>query len=169
MTFPTPDLLELDLPDHGLRLLGVHLSAGMSGRGERVRIVEAGRLLEGIEGAAPTGLGAATPGPELAGVPAAEPGQKQVAATSVQPVTDHPVETGPQAPPATTATGEPARPPWQSVIVGDFNAVAPGDAPVIRQMPLWLRLLLRFDGGIHRLDLDHEVTEAVAAARRARG
>jgi exonuclease III len=35
-----------------------------------------------------------------------------------------------------------------AVLVGDFNAIAPGDAPRIRQLPLWLRMLLRVDGGI---------------------
>jgi endonuclease/exonuclease/phosphatase family metal-dependent hydrolase len=142
-------VLHLGLPDHGLQVLGLHLSAGMSWRGERVRIAEAGRLLEGIEGAAPPGLGSGTPGPALAGVPATEPEAERVPATQAIPVTDHPVETGPTAPPATTATGEPALPPSRTVVVGDFNSVAPGDAPVIRRMPWWLRLLLRFDGGIH--------------------
>jgi exodeoxyribonuclease III len=131
------DALELGLAD-GLQVLGLHLTAGMSWRGERVRIVEAGRILEGIEGAAPRGLGIRTPGPELAGVAAAG-----------GPEFDHPVETGPQTAPATKDTGEPARPPRQTVIVGDFNSVAPGDAPVVRRMPWWIRVLLRFDGGIH--------------------
>jgi endonuclease/exonuclease/phosphatase family metal-dependent hydrolase len=36
---------EVDLPDWGIRLLGVHLSAGLSGRGERRRAVEVDRLL----------------------------------------------------------------------------------------------------------------------------
>ena len=142
-------VLELEVPDRGLRIMGVHLSSGMSWRGERVRIAEAGRLLEGIEGAAPPGLGSGTPGPALAGVPETGPERERVPARSATPVTDHPVETGPQAPPATTDAGAPARPPSQTVIVGDFNSVAPGDAPVLRQMPWWLRLLLRFDGGIH--------------------
>ena len=142
-------VLHLDLPEHGLRVLGVHLTAGMSWRGERVRIVEAGRLLEGIEGAAPPGLGAQTPGPALAGIAATEPAPERVPATKGAPVVDHPVETGPQAPPPTTKAGAPAEPPRRTVIVGDFNSVAPGDAPVIRRMPWWVRLLLRFDGGIH--------------------
>ena len=142
-------VLALGLPEHSLRVLGLHLSAGMSGRGERLRIAEAGRLLEGIEGAAPPGLGAGTPGPTLAGVPASDPKPDEASAKDVEPATDHPVETGPQAPPATTSTGEVARPPRQTVIVGDFNSVAPGDAPVIRRMPWWVRVLLRFDGGIH--------------------
>ena len=142
-------VLELGLPDYRLHVMGVHLSAGMSSRGERVRIAEAGRLLEGIEGAAPPGLGAQTPGPALAGVPGTEAKPDQVSATAVEPATDHPVETGPQAPPATTKTGDIARPPRQTIIVGDFNSIAPGDAPVLRHMPWWLRLLLRFDGGIH--------------------
>jgi endonuclease/exonuclease/phosphatase family metal-dependent hydrolase len=142
-------VLELGLPNHGLRVMGIHLSAGMSWRGERVRIAEAGRLLEGIEGAAPTGLGAQTPGPSLAGVPADAPKPDRVSAKTVEPTTDHPIETGPQAPPATTEGGEFAQPPRGTVIVGDFNSIAPGDAPVIRRMPWWVRLLLRFDGGIH--------------------
>jgi endonuclease/exonuclease/phosphatase family metal-dependent hydrolase len=142
-------VLELGLPNQGLRIMGVHLSSGMSWRGERVRIAEAGRLLEGIEGAAPPGLGAQTPGPTLAGVPAGEPQPDRVSARAVEPPTDHPVETGPQAPPATTKTGDVARPPRQTIIVGDFNSIAPGDAPVVRRMPWWVRLLLRFDGGIH--------------------
>ena len=142
-------VLELGLPERGIRVMGVHLSAGMSWRGERVRIVEAGSLLEGIQGAAPPGLGAATPGPALAGVPAGEPQAERVPAKDVAPLTDHPVETGSTAPPATTKSGEQVRPPHQRIVVGDFNSVAPGDAPVIRRMPWWVRLLLRFDGGIH--------------------
>jgi endonuclease/exonuclease/phosphatase family metal-dependent hydrolase len=142
-------VLQLALPDQGLHVMGVHLSSGMSWRGERVRIAEAGRLLEGIQGAAPPGLGSGTPGPALAGIPASEPEAARVPATKAVPLTDHPVETGPTAPPATTVTGEQVEPPRRLVVVGDFNSVAPGDAPVIRQMPWWLRLLLRFDGGIH--------------------
>jgi hypothetical protein len=142
-------VLELGLPEHGLRILGLHLSAGMSWRGERVRIAEAGRLLEGIEGAAPPGLGAGTPGPALAGVPPATTQPDRVTAKDVRPALERPVETGPQAPPATTPAGDAARPPSRTVIVGDFNSIAPGDAPVIRLMPWWVRLLLRFDGGIH--------------------
>jgi len=142
-------VLELGLPEHALHVMGIHLSSGMSWRGERVRVTEAGRLLEGIEGAAPPGLGSATPGPALAGVPEAGADGQRVPATEGTPATDHPIETGPQAPPATTESGEPARPPRRTVIVGDFNSVAPGDAPVIRRMPWWVRMLLRFDGGIH--------------------
>jgi len=142
-------VLQLGLPDHGIQVMGVHLSAGMSWRGERVRIAEAGRLLEGIEGAAPPGLGSGTPGPALAGVPAHEPDPERVPAWDAVPVSDHPVEAGPTAAPATTKTGEAARLPRRTLVVGDFNSVAPGDAPVLRTMPLWLRLLLRFDGGIH--------------------
>jgi endonuclease/exonuclease/phosphatase family metal-dependent hydrolase len=142
-------VLQLALPDRGLRVLGVHLSAGMSWRGERVRIAEAGRLLEGIQGAAPPGLGSGTPGPALAGIQAPEPAAERVPAKEAAPLTDHPVETGPVAPPATKPSGDRVEPPDRTVVVGDFNSVAPGDAPVIRLMPLWIRLLLRFDGGIH--------------------
>lgn len=142
-------VLHLELPEHDVSVLGVHLSAGMSWRGERVRIVEAGRLLEDLQGAAPPGLGSGTPGPALAGVRAPEPEAEHVPARDATPVADHPVETGPTAPPATTASGHEVAPPRRTVVVGDFNSVAPGDAPVLRQMPWWLRLLLRFDGGIH--------------------
>jgi endonuclease/exonuclease/phosphatase family metal-dependent hydrolase len=142
-------VLELGVPGRGLRVMGVHLTAGMSWRGERVRIVEAGSLLEGIQGAAPPGLGAATPGPALAGVPPDRADPERVPAKDVAPVTDHPVETGGTVPPATTKTGEAVQPPHERIVVGDFNSVAPGDAPVIRRMPWWVRLLLRFDGGIH--------------------
>ncbi len=45
------------------------------------------------------------------------------------------------------------------VLLGDFNAVAPGDAPFVRRMPLWIRALLRFDGGIRT-----EAMTAVAGA-----
>ena len=45
------------------------------------------------------------------------------------------------------------------VLLGDFNAVAPGDAPFVRRMPLWIRALLRFDGGIR--------TDAMAAVTGA--
>jgi endonuclease/exonuclease/phosphatase family metal-dependent hydrolase len=142
-------VLQLALPEHGLRVMGVHLSAGMSWRGERVRIAEAGRLLEGIQGAAPPGLGSGTPGPVLAGVRAPGTEAERVPANEAAPLTDHPVETGPAAPPATKPSGDQVQPPRHTVVVGDFNSVAPGDAPVLRRMPLWIRLLLRFDGGIH--------------------
>jgi endonuclease/exonuclease/phosphatase family metal-dependent hydrolase len=36
---------EVDLPGRGIRLFGVHLSAGLSGRGERRRAIEVERLL----------------------------------------------------------------------------------------------------------------------------
>lgn len=36
---------QVDLPEWGIRLLGVHLSAGLSGRGERRRAIEVERLL----------------------------------------------------------------------------------------------------------------------------
>jgi endonuclease/exonuclease/phosphatase family metal-dependent hydrolase len=74
-----------------LRVFGVHLSAGLSRRGERRRIVEMKRLLELAK---------------------------------------------------ETADGVP------TALVGDFNAVAPGDERHLRRMPLWIQMLLRFDGGI---------------------
>ena len=53
------------------------------------------------------------------------------------------------------------------VLVGDLNSVARGDAPRVAAMPLWLRLLLRFDGGI-RTDVQDRLAAAgwVDAFRR---
>ena len=73
----------------GIRLIGVHLRAGLHRRGEGFRLREVEGLLD-------------------------------VAAAGGQNV----------------------------AMIGDFNAVAPGDGPLVRRMPLWLRLILRFDGGI---------------------
>jgi hypothetical protein len=38
--------------------------------------------------------------------------------------------------------------PGRTLILGDLNAVAPGDAPVVARLPRWIRMLLRVDGGI---------------------
>jgi endonuclease/exonuclease/phosphatase family metal-dependent hydrolase len=79
-----------DGEDPDLRVVGVHLSAGLSRRGERLRQVEVAGLLAAL---------------------------------------------GPTA----------AHDAW---LVGDLNSVAPGDGPRTRGMPIWLRILLRVDGGI---------------------
>ncbi len=92
--------LELGLAD--MRIFGVHLSAGLSRRGERRRQIEVAKLV---------------------GLIATNGGSTRAA------------------------------------IVGDFNAIAPGDAPTIPLLPRWIRLLLRFDGGIR--------TEAIAAVTEA--
>jgi exodeoxyribonuclease-3 len=89
---PGRSFLELRLADQELHVFGVHLTAGLSGRGERRRSVEAEQLL----------LRAAA-GPD---------GGRR------------------------------------SILVGDFNAIAPGDGPSVARMPMWIRILLRFDGGI---------------------
>jgi len=94
--------LELTLGDHRARLFGIHLSAGLSQRGERRRLAETARLLTRIAQA-----------------------------------------------------GSPER----TIIVGDFNAIAPGDGPTLRRLPMWIRILLRFDGGIRT-----EVMTTIAAA-----
>ena len=73
-----------------LRIVGLHLSAGLSRRGERLRQIEVAGLLAAL---------------------------------------------GPRA----------SSEAW---LVGDLNSVAPGDGPRTRRMPIWLRILLRVDGGI---------------------
>src|SRR5436309_1275206 len=42
---PGRGFLELDSPESPVRILGVHLTAGMTARGERIRIREAERLI----------------------------------------------------------------------------------------------------------------------------
>ena len=79
-----------------IRLVGLHLPAGLSARGERARLRSVDSLLEWAGGA----------------------------------VDDN------------------------TILMGDLNSVASGDEPRVAAMPLWLRLLLRFDGGIHTLVQD---------------
>ncbi len=94
--------LELRVKSPDLRIFGVHLSSGLSQRGETRRLVEVSRLLSQIEASGGTD---------------------------------------------------------QTMIVGDFNTIAPGDGPLLRLLPLWIRILLRFDGGIR--------TEAMGAVTGA--
>jgi endonuclease/exonuclease/phosphatase family metal-dependent hydrolase len=94
--------LELTLDGQPARVVGIHLSAGLSQRGERRRRIEVDRLLEQIQ-----------------------------------------------------ETGGPDR----TMIVGDFNAISPGDGPLMHLLPVWIRILLRFDGGIRT-----EVMATIAAA-----
>jgi endonuclease/exonuclease/phosphatase family metal-dependent hydrolase len=94
--------LEISLGRDRPRIFGVHLSAGLSQRGERRRSIEVSRLIE------------------LVG-----------------------------------ASGGPDR----TMLIGDFNAISPGDGPLMRLLPMWIRILLRFDGGIRT-----EVMTGVAAA-----
>jgi exodeoxyribonuclease-3 len=42
----------------------------------------------------------------------------------------------------------------RTLIMGDLNCVGRGDEPMVAAMPLWLRILLRFDGGIRTDVLD---------------
>lgn len=50
--------------------------------------------------------------------------------------------------------------PWlggadnRTVLIGDLNAIAQGDIPLVAGMPFWIRVLLRFDGGIRTQVLD---------------
>ena len=88
---PTRSFVEVELADHAVRVLGVHLSAGLSMRGERRRLREIERVLA---------VACAAPGPD------------------------------------------------RTLIVGDLNAVAPGDLTSVVHLPAWIRLLLRVDGGI---------------------
>jgi endonuclease/exonuclease/phosphatase family metal-dependent hydrolase len=86
---PGRGFLEIDSPASPVRILGVHLTAGLTARGERIRLREAERLV--------------------------------------------------------SLVGSPDKP---SVVVGDFNSIAPGDRVILAGWPLWLRILLRVDGGI---------------------
>lgn len=88
---PTRSFVEVELAGVGIRVLGVHLSAGLSMRGERRRLREIERVLA---------VACAAPGPA------------------------------------------------RTLIVGDLNAVAPGDLISVVGLPAWIRLLLRLDGGI---------------------
>lgn len=88
---PTRSFVEVELAGIGVRVLGVHLSAGLSARGERRRLREIRRVLD---------VARAAPGPA------------------------------------------------RTLIVGDLNAVAPGDLASVVHLPAWIRLLLRVDGGI---------------------
>jgi endonuclease/exonuclease/phosphatase family metal-dependent hydrolase len=47
----------------------------------------------------------------------------------------------------------------RTMLVGDFNAISPGDGPLLRLLPMWIRILLRFDGGIRT-----DVMASLAAA-----
>lgn len=82
---------DVELEGAGIRLLGVHLAAGLSRRGERLRAREIEHVLV---------AGARQPGP------------------------------------------------GRTIITGDLNAIAPGDALDVGRLPTWIRLLLRIDGGI---------------------
>lgn len=98
---PGHGFLELRPQSPAVRIIGVHLTAGLSMRGEGRRLRQTERLLR-------------------------------------------------------LAADESAPP---TALVGDFNAVAPGDGPFVRTMPLWIRALLRFDGGIQ--------TAAMTSVQRA--
>ena len=87
--------------DPHLRLLGLHLPAGLSARGEGARMRSVETLLDWAGGTADD----------------------------------------------------------NTLLVGDLNSVAKGDVPRVAAMPLWLRLLLRFDGGIRT-----DVQDRLAAA-----
>jgi endonuclease/exonuclease/phosphatase family metal-dependent hydrolase len=84
-----------------IRLIGLHLPAGLSARGERARLRSVDSLLEWSGG----------------------------------------------------------RVDDDTILMGDLNSVARGDVPRVAAMPLWLRLLLRFDGGI-RTDVQDRLAEA---------
>jgi endonuclease/exonuclease/phosphatase family metal-dependent hydrolase len=101
------EALEISLGNGLPRIFGIHLSAGLSQRGERRRRTEVARLLEQVQ-----------------------------------------------------ATGGPDR----TMLVGDFNAISPGDGPLLKLLPMWIRILLRFDGGIRT-----EVMASLAAAGFADG
>lgn len=106
---PSRTLAEIELAS-GLRVVGAHLSAGLSRRGERRREVEAAGVLRVIDGGS-----------------------------------DAPV-----------------------VIAGDLNAIAPGDKPVIADLPGWIRILLRLDGGIGTAVLERLLSAGYVDAFRDR-
>jgi endonuclease/exonuclease/phosphatase family metal-dependent hydrolase len=87
--------------DPRIRLIGLHLPAGLSARGERARLRSVDSLLEWSGGRVDDDM----------------------------------------------------------ILMGDLNSVARGDVPRVAGMPLWLRLLLRFDGGI-RTDVQDRLAEA---------
>jgi endonuclease/exonuclease/phosphatase family metal-dependent hydrolase len=103
-------IVEVRLTQPPASIFAVHLSAGLSRRGESRRLQEAAVLLRAV-----------------------------------------------------TAGGQPER----SILAGDFNAVAPGDQPLVARMPAWIRVVLRVDGGI-RTDMMSTLVEAgyVDAYRR---
>ena len=84
-----------------VRVLGLHLPAGLSSRGERARLRSVESMLDWAGGTADD----------------------------------------------------------STMLVGDLNSVARGDVPLVAAMPLWLRLLLRFDGGI-RTDVQDRLATA---------
>ncbi|HET7726720.1 MAG TPA: endonuclease/exonuclease/phosphatase family protein [Candidatus Limnocylindrales bacterium] len=88
--------LEVEPARSDLRIVGLHLPAGLSARGERARLRHVEAMLATLGGQADA----------------------------------------------------------RTVLVGDLNAVSRGDAPRVARMPLWLRLLLHFDGGIRTDVLD---------------
>jgi len=101
--------LELALPASRLRILGVHLTAGLSGRGEHRRAREMDALLAVAGG---------SPGSE------------------------------------------------RTIIAGDLNAIAPSDSPAISSLPLWIRAMLRADGGIGTEVVEHALAAGFIDAFR---
>lgn len=99
--------VEACVPTASVRIIGVHLTAGLSGTGERRRAREMAALLAVVD--------------------------------------DHPGLA-------------------QTLIAGDLNAIAPSDSPAVSSLPLWIRLLLRADGGIGKAVvqrcLDHGFVDA---------
>ncbi len=46
------------------------------------------------------------------------------------------------------ASAGPPPGPGRTMIVGDLNAIAPGELPSLSRLPMWIRFVLRVDGGI---------------------
>lgn len=88
--------LEVEPAGLGARLVGLHLPAGLSRRGERARLRHVEAVLAALGGSADD----------------------------------------------------------RTLLVGDLNAIGRGDEPRVAAMPFWLRMLLRFDGGIRTDVLD---------------
>lgn len=101
--------LEVEPGGCDLRVVGLHLPAGLSARGERARLRHVDGMLESLGGGADD----------------------------------------------------------RTVLVGDLNSVSRGDEPRVAAMPLWLRLLLHFDGGIRTDVIDRFAHEGwIDAFRR---
>ena len=52
------------------------------------------------------------------------------------------------------------------MIAGDLNAIAPGDVPAVGRLPMWIRVLLRVDGGISTVVMERLLAAGFVDAYR---